>query len=105
VARLLGLVACTTGKDPESASHALSAGLAAIGMSAGQLPEPSQRSLDALSSTLDALCGLRPTERGRLLSACVTIATHDGDVRDDEVFIIRAIAERLAVPLPAPIAA
>ncbi len=105
VMRLLGLVACTTGKDPESASQALSSGLAGVGISAGQLPEPSQRSLDALSATLDALSGLRPTERGRLLSACVTIATHDGHVRDDEVFIIRAIAERLAVPLPAPIAA
>jgi len=102
---LLGLVACTTGKDPAAASQALSAGLVALGLGPSQLPEPSQRSLDALSSALDALSGLKPSERGRLLSACVTIATHDGDVRDDEMLIVRAIAERLAVPLPALISA
>jgi hypothetical protein len=30
---------------------------------------------------------------------------HDGNVRDDEGFIVRAIAERLAVPLPPAIVA
>jgi Zn-dependent protease with chaperone function len=105
VVALLGLVACTTGKDSRAAEQALLAGLAGVGFDAGALPDPSQRSLDALSSTLDALGGLRPTERGRLLSACVTIATHDTNVRDDEAFIVRAIAERLAVPLPSAIAA
>ena len=102
---LLGLVACTTGKDPPDAELALAAGLSAIGFGAARLPDSSRRSLDALSAALDALDGLKPSERGRLLSACVTVAVHDGNVRDDEVFILRAIAERLAVPLPYAIAA
>ncbi|MBU3727657.1 MAG: M48 family metallopeptidase [Phycisphaerales bacterium] len=105
VVSLLGLVACTTGKDADHAVQAFAAGLASLGLSAGRLPDPAQRSLDALSEALDSLGGLKPSERGRLLSACVTIATHDGNVRDDEVFIVRSIAERLAVPLPPAIAA
>jgi len=105
VGALLGLVACTTGADSRAAEQALAAGLSVIGIPAGALPPPSQRSLDALSATLDSLDGLRPSERGRLLSACVTVAMHDGNVRDDEGFIVRAIAERLAVPLPPAIAA
>ena len=100
---LLGLVACTTGKDSSDAELALAAGLSTIGFGAARLPDPSTRSLDALSSALDALDGLKPSERGRLLSACVTVAVHDGNVRDDEVFILRSIAERLAVPLPSVI--
>ena len=105
VVSLLGLVACTTGKDAHHAEQALAAGLASLGLTGGRLPDPAQRSLDALSEALDSLGGLKPSERGRLLSACVTIATHDGNVRDDEVFIVRSIAERLAVPLPPAIAA
>ena len=100
VASLLGLVACTTGKDAQHAEQALAAGLAEIGLTAGRLPDPAQRSLDALSAALDSLGNLKPSERGRLLSACVAIVSHDGNVRDDEVFIVRSIAERLAVPLP-----
>ena len=105
VVALLGLVACTTGKDSSDAEVALAAALSTIGFGAAPLPDPSTRSLDALSSALDSLDGLKPSERGRLLSACVTVAVHDGNVRDDEVFILRAIAERLAVPLPPAIAA
>jgi len=105
VVALLGLVACTTGNDAHTAEQALAAGLSALGMAPGRLPDPSQRSLDALSAALDSINGLKPSERGRLLSACVTIATHDGNVRDDEGLVVRAIAERLAVPLPPAIAA
>lgn len=105
VVALLGLVACTTGTDSHAAEQALAAGMSALGLGTGQLPDPSRRSLDTLSAALDSLEGLKPSERGRLLSACVTIATHDGNVRDDEGMIVRAIAERLAVPLPSAIAA
>ncbi len=105
VVALLGLVACTAGSDAHAAEQALAAGLAALGIVPGRLPDESQRSLDALSAALDSLDGLKPSERGRLLSACVTVATHDGNVRDDEGLIVRAIAERLAVPLPPAIAA
>ena len=105
VVALLGLVACTAGSDARAAGQSLAAGLAALGIAPARLPDSSQRSLDALSAALDSLEGLRPSERGRLLSACVTVATHDGNVRDDEGLIVRAIAERLAVPLPPAIAA
>ena len=105
VGALLGLVACTTGADSNAAEQALAAGISMIGIPARPLPHPSQRSLDALSAALDSLDDLRPSERGRLLSACVTVAMHDGNVRDDEGFIVRAIAERLAVPLPPAIVA
>jgi Zn-dependent protease with chaperone function len=104
VVALLGLVACTTGQDSHAAEQALAAGLATVGFGSAALPDPSQRSLDSLSSALDSLGNLKPSERGRLLSACVTIATHDANVRDDEAFILQAIAERLAVPLPPTLA-
>ena len=97
---VLGLVACTTGRDDAAANEALQAGLASIGFAKADLPAPAQRSLDALSAALDALDALKPSECGRLLSACVTVALHDGVVRDDEVFVLRSIAERLHVPMP-----
>ena len=61
----------------------------------------SERTLDALNAATRRFGALRYPDRGRLLNACASAATHAGGVSVEEHLVVRAVADALDVPVPA----
>lgn len=98
--RLLGVLALQGHTDERSAAAAFHVGLAALGFHAGELPPREQRTLDAVAQDLDVISMLRPVAAGQFIDAAFACVSHDAETTDREYLLLRALSERLGVPLP-----
>jgi len=57
-------------------------------------------SLEAVAAALVEFEAATPLVKARILRLCGLIAMHDGELRDGEVELLRAIAEAIGAPLP-----
>jgi hypothetical protein len=86
--------------DEGEAAAALRAGLAKLNFSEGELPPREQRTLDVVAQDLDVLSMLRPAAAGLFIDAAFACVSHDAKTADREYLLMRALSERLGVPLP-----
>jgi hypothetical protein len=98
--RLLGVLALQGHSDEGEAAAALRAGLAKLNFSEGELPPREQRTLDVVAQDLDVLSMLRPAAAGLFIDAAFACVSHDAKTADREYLLMRALSERLGVPLP-----
>ncbi|MSR44301.1 MAG: hypothetical protein EXS15_02955 [Phycisphaerales bacterium] len=98
--RILGLFALQGTHDEECARLAFERALKVAGLEGGSLPPQEERSLDSIAKGLDALESLRPTAAGRLVEAALCCVRADAATTDREYLLLRALSERLAIPLP-----
>ncbi|NBX36372.1 MAG: hypothetical protein EBR10_03985 [Planctomycetes bacterium] len=103
--RLLGVLALQGHPDEQSATGSFQAGLAALGFRSGELPPRDQRTLDTVAQDLDVISMLRPAAAGQYINAAFACVSHDAETTDREYLLLRALSERLGVPLPPMIAA
>jgi len=98
--RLLGMLALQGHADDGSAAVALNVALAKIGFQPAEPPPRDQRTLDAVAQDLDVISMLRPAAAGQFIDAALACVSHDAETTDREYLLLRAISERLGVPLP-----
>ena len=98
--RALGMIALLGAPDEATATTSLAAGLARAGLPGVALPPPAERTLDSIVSDLKALESLRPAAASTLLESAVACVSHDQATTEQEYLLLRALSERLAVPLP-----
>ncbi len=98
--RLLGLLALQGHDDDVEALAALHVGLAETNLSVVGLPRRDERTLDSIALDLDRLETLRPSAVGTLVRAAAAVVSTDQHTTDREYLLLRAISERLGVPLP-----
>ncbi len=98
--RILGLVALQGHDDDDGAMAALKAGLQAAGLPATGLPDRSMRTLDSIATDLEVLETLRPSAAGILVHAAAICVAADQQTTTREYLLLRAISERLGIPLP-----
>ncbi len=98
--RILGLVALQGHDDDAGATAALNDGLRAAGLPLTGLPDRSMRTLDSIASDLDVLETLRPSAAGILVHAAAVCVAADQKTTTREYLLLRAISERLGIPLP-----
>lgn len=98
--RILAILALQGAKDDSSALVALACGLDAAGLDSVDLPPASQRTLDAVAEDLNQIERLRPAAAGRFLRGALECVSHDRVTSDSEYLLLRAVSERLQVPLP-----
>jgi hypothetical protein len=100
-ARAVLAIVAGAAHDAATAERAYQDALAMLNFTDRAMPPASERTLDRLNSAVQELDGLAFAERARLLEACATAASHDGQVSTDEHLIVRAVADALDVPMPA----
>ncbi|MSR29498.1 MAG: hypothetical protein EXS03_08000 [Phycisphaerales bacterium] len=100
VQRTLGILALLGTEDESVAETALAAGLTEAGLPMASLPASNERTLDSIADDLRLLEALRPGAAGTLLRAALVVVSHDSSMKQSEYLLLRALSERLAVPLP-----
>jgi len=98
--RTLGILALQGTNNEQDARRALQVGLSIAGLPALELPPTNERTLDSIAVDLDVLANLRPADAGRLISAASACVMADQVTTDREYLLLRALSERLSVPLP-----
>ncbi|MSR69664.1 MAG: hypothetical protein EXS17_04885 [Phycisphaerales bacterium] len=98
--RILGLLALQGHDDDAAAANALRAGLKAAGLPEAGLPNRLERTLDSIATDLDALEKLRPSAAGILVNAAAICVSTDQQTTAREYLLLRAISERLGIPMP-----
>jgi hypothetical protein len=99
-ARLLGVLALQGHADERAAAAAFHAGLNKIGFPLDELPAKELRTLDVVAQDLDVISVLRPIAAGQLMDAALVCVSHDLETTDREYLLLRALSERLGIPLP-----
>ena len=100
---VLGLIALES-QTATATGRAYATACAQLGVTAGELPRATDRTLDRLNAAAQALAQIPFADRARVLEACALAATHDGNLTANEFIIARAIADALDVPLPRELA-
>lgn len=95
IAHVSGARADAPGSHRRGANVLRAAGLVVL---AGDEPLEPSLCASRLARHADRLRGLAPSARRALLSACETVARHDGRLRAEEAELLRALAEVLGVP-------
>ncbi|MBM3385990.1 MAG: hypothetical protein FJY40_12740 [Betaproteobacteria bacterium] len=91
--------------DEHAAVAAFHIGLATLGFQKAELPPKEQCTLDAVAQDLDVISMLRPAAAGQFINAALACVSHDAATTDREYLLLRALSERLGVPLPRMLAA
>jgi Zn-dependent protease with chaperone function len=98
---LLGILACHGHpEDPDAATAALNAGLAAAGFAQASRVPPQENWPDRMDAALARLDGLDLTGKQQLLRAMVATITHGGETVAAEAELLRAVCAVLHMPLP-----
>ncbi len=99
-ARLLGVLALQGHPDERAATAAFHAGLDTLDFPHEELPAKERRTLDVVAQDLDVISMLRPMAAGQFIDAALVCVSHDLDTTDREYLLLRALSERLGIPLP-----
>ena len=97
-AQLLSILANHADGDYEQQQSAFEAGMRELGISRPFAPQ--QFDYTQLNLCLKRLRRLRPLAKPALLKACVTAASHDNVINDDEYSLLQGVAAALDCPLP-----
>ncbi len=98
--RTLGVLALLGTDDEQKADRAFQAALSIVGLPTTILPARSACTLDSVAVDLDRLEALRPSAAGKVVRGALTCVTADGLTTDREYLLLRALSERLSIPLP-----
>ncbi len=84
------------------AEKAFAAGMQSLGpdWASETLLAREQCVLDAVSASFDRLVASSPPIKKKLIGACASVVTHDGEITIAESELIRAIGDGLQVPIP-----
>ncbi|MBC24659.1 MAG: hypothetical protein CMJ32_12200 [Phycisphaerae bacterium] len=99
---LVGTLAWAGASDEAEARSAYARAVNSLGLDP-EIPDQADCTLDGLDESLDKLQQLRFKQRRALLDAATGCVEHDGRVSDVEYLLLRAIADRLDVPIPIPV--
>ncbi len=98
--RVLGILALLGTSNEAQAQRAFMAGAQRAGIDAVSLPATGERTLDSVARDLAALERLSLRASESLLAAAAVVVSHDASYTDSEYLLLRALSERLGVPLP-----
>ncbi len=98
--RTLGMIALQGTDDESQAQRWFLSALTLAGLPSAVLPPENERTLDSLAKDLDQLETLRPTAAGTFVHAALACVTADKLTSDREYLLLRALSERLSIPLP-----
>lgn len=94
-----GLAHCGANSQ-DGALQAFNTSVSELGFAQIEMPIKTHCSVGSIERAIQELSLLRFTEKERLLKACVTCVTHDGNITTNEAETIRAIGDLLDCPIP-----
>ncbi len=97
---VLSAICTVAGPDEASRQAAYRAGASRLSGPALTSPTPVVWDFSELEASLARLAGQLPARKKLLLDACAHAVAHDGKIRDDEIYILRAVSEALQCPMP-----
>jgi len=100
VQRTLGIIAFQGSDDIVLAQRAFQSALNIAGLAETIIPPQEDCTLDSLARDMDQLETLRPSAAGTLLRAALVCVAADQITTDREFLLLRALSERLSIPLP-----
>ena len=100
VQRTLGIIAFQGSDDIVLAQRAFQSALNIAGLAETTIPPQEDCTLDSLAKDMDQLETLRPSAAGTLLRAALVCVAADQITTDREYLLLRALSERLSIPLP-----
>jgi len=100
VQRTLGIIAFQGSDDIVLAQRAFQSALNIAGLAETAIPPQEDCTLDSLARDMDQLETLRPSAAGTLLRAALVCVAADQITTDREYLLLRALSERLSIPLP-----
>ncbi len=100
VQRTLGIIAFQGSDDIVLAQRAFQSALNIAGLAETAIPPQEDCTLDSLARDMDQLETLRPSAAGTLLRAALVCVAADQITTDREFLLLRALSERLSIPLP-----
>ena len=98
--RTLGVIAIFGSDDAEAAKTGFQAAMKVVGLDATNMPTKEECTLDSLAKDMDQLETLRPSAAGIFIKAALTCVAADQTTTDREYLLLRALSERLSIPLP-----
>ncbi len=98
--RTLGVIALQGSDDIVLAQRAFQSALNIAGLAETTIPPQEDCTLDSLAKDMDQLETLRPSAAGTLLRAALVCVTVDQITTGREYLLLRALSERLSIPLP-----
>ena len=98
--RTLGVIALQGSDDIVLAQRSFQSALNIAGLAETTIPPQEECTLDSLARDMDQLETLRPSAAGTLLQAALVCVTTDQVTTDREFLLLRALSERLSIPLP-----
>ena len=98
--RTLGVIALQGSDDIVLAQRSFQSALNIAGLAETTIPPQEECTLDSLAKDMDQLETLRPSAAGTLLQAALVCVTTDQVTTDREFLLLRALSERLSIPLP-----
>ncbi len=98
--RTLGVIALQGSDDRNVAQGSFEKALGIAGLQTTTIPPQEECSLDCLAKDMDQLETLRPSAAGIFLQAALVCVATDNITTDREYLLLRALSERLSIPLP-----
>ena len=98
--RTLGVIAIFGSDDAEEAKTGFQSAMKIAGLEAANMPSKEECTLDLLAKDMDQLETLRPSAAGIFIKAALSCVAADQTTTDREYLLLRALSERLSIPLP-----
>ena len=98
--RTLGVIAIFGSDDAEEAKIGFQSAMKIAGLEAANMPSKEECTLDLLAKDMDQLETLRPSAAGIFIKAALSCVAADQTTTDREYLLLRALSERLSIPLP-----
>ena len=98
--QILGVIAIFGSDDGETAKTGFQSAMKIVGLGATNMPTQSDCTLDSLAKDMDQIETLRPSAAGIFIKAALACVAADQTTTDREYLLLRALSERLSVPLP-----
>ena len=98
--RTLGVIAIFGSDDAEEAKTGFQSAMKIAGLEAANMPTKEECTLDLLAKDMDQLETLRPSAAGIFIKAALSCVAADQTTTDREYLLLRALSERLSIPLP-----
>jgi Zn-dependent protease with chaperone function/tellurite resistance protein len=97
---LLSVLAQHGHDQPDAVEGAYRAGLAALALASYEARPDDQQWVSRLDSALDRLDRLKAADKEKLVRAMTAVVTHDGQLKPEELELLRAACATIHVPLP-----
>ena len=98
--RTLGVIAMFGSDNAEEAKTGFQSAIKIVGLEEANMPTKEECTLDLLATDMDQLETLRPSAAGIFIKAALSCVAADQTTTDREYLLLRALSERLSIPLP-----